>query len=70
MLFMGGLDAAVIDHKDIDPEIVRKEVFRACEEYLPGGKFIPCITYGAPNAIFEGVDEAIAAAVRELNEKR
>lgn len=70
MLFMGGLDAAVIDHEGIDPELVRKEVFRACEEYLPGGKFIPCITYGAPNAIFAGVDEAIASAVHGLNEKK
>lgn len=70
MLFMGGLDSAVIDHKDIDPEIVRKEVFRACDAYLPGGKFIPSVTYGMAGAIFEGVDAAVTSAIDELNAKR
>ena len=69
MLFMGGLDAAVIDHQNVAPEIVRTEVIRACEAYLPGGKFIPCVTYGGPGAIFEGVDEMVAKTIAELNEK-
>ncbi len=67
MLFMGGIDAAVIDHKDMDPAVIRAEVLRACEEYLPGGKFIPCITYGMAGAIFPGVDDAVTAAIAELN---
>ena len=68
MLFMGGIDAAVVDHKDIDPEIIRAEVKRACDEYLPGGKFIPCLTYGMAGAIYPGVQETITATIAEMNQ--
>lgn len=59
LIFMGGLDAALIDHPAIEEEIVRKEVRRACESYIPGGNFIPATTYGGPGSIFPGVDAII-----------
>lgn len=46
MAFMGGLDAAIIDVPDVLEETVRGEVDRACDAYVPGGGFIPCLTYG------------------------
>ena len=67
MILMGGVDAGVIDHKDIDPEIIRKEVRRTCEEYLPGGMFIPCLTYGGPGGIFPGVDETIQDELSKID---
>jgi len=70
MLFMGGIDAAVVDHADIQPEIVRNEVIRACNAYCPGGKFIPSMTYGMAGAIFSGVDDIIADTISELNSHR
>lgn len=69
MLFMGGIDMGVVDHKDIAPEIVRAEVIRACDEYLPGGKFIPCLTYGGPGTIYPEADALITSTVEELNQK-
>ncbi|MCF0134375.1 MAG: uroporphyrinogen decarboxylase (URO-D) [Blautia sp.] len=66
MIFMGGYDSAIIDRAATTPEEIRAEVTRACTEYLPNGKFIPCITYGAPESIFPGVDEQITQVIREL----
>lgn len=66
MLFMGGLDAGKIDRKECDEKTIRAEVRRACTEYLPGGKYIPCMTYGGPGAIFPGVDDVIYDEVNQL----
>lgn len=66
MLFMGGLDAGVIDRKECDEAVIRREVRRACEAYMPGGKFIPCMTYGGPGAIFPGVDDIIYDEVEKF----
>ncbi|MBB5265793.1 hypothetical protein HNP82_002944 [Catenibacillus scindens] len=67
MILMGGIDASVVDHKDPDEKVIRKEVDRACREYLPGGHFIPCLTYGGPGAIFEGVDPIIDDELDKIN---
>lgn len=67
MLFMGGLDMGLIDHKGIDPAVVKQEVERACTEYLPGGRFIPCITYGGPGSICPETDVLIAEALESLS---
>lgn len=50
MLLMGGIDAGIVDCPDATEDIIRKETRRACEAYLPGGGFIPCITYGGPDS--------------------
>lgn len=63
MIFMGGYDSGVIDRADSTPEEIRAEVQRACREYLPGGKFIPSITYGAPNSIYPHVDEIVGTVL-------
>ena len=68
MLFMGGFDAGVIDRVDTTEEDIRKEVCRACKEYLPGGKYIPCITYGGPGSIYPGIDDKITKVIHELQE--
>ena len=59
LIFMGGIDAAVIDHPVVQEDVIRKEVRRACDTYIPGGNFIPATTYGAPGSIFPGVDDII-----------
>ena len=69
MIIMGGIDAAIIDHKDIDEEIVRNEVRRACAEYLPGGHFIPCLTYGGKGSIYPQVDEIIMDELAKIEER-
>jgi len=66
MIFMGGYDAGIIDRIDSTPEEIKKEVLRACDEYLPNGKFIPCITYGAPGSIYPGVDDVITETIRGI----
>lgn len=57
----------LIDHKGIDPAVVKQEVERACTEYLPGGRFIPCITYGGPGSICPETDVLIAEAFESLS---
>jgi len=59
IIFMGGIDASVIDHPDVWEDVIRKEVRRACETYIPGGNFIPAMTYGGPGCLFPGIDEII-----------
>lgn len=59
MLLMGGFDMQIIDHADVDEAAVRREVRRACEEYIPGGGFIPSITYGMQGSINKDIDPII-----------
>lgn len=67
MLLMGGIDASLVDHKEYDQEVIRAEVRRACDEYVPGGGFIPCLTYGAEGSIFPGVNDIIMDEVRIIS---
>ena len=69
MIIMGGIDAAVVDHENIDEEIIREEVRRACKEYLPGGNFIPCLTYGGEGSIFPNVDMIIKDEISKLEKE-
>ncbi len=69
MLLMGGIDAGVIDFKNWNEDIVRAEVRRACDEYVPGGSFIPCITYGLPESIHPGVYEIISDEIAKYSPK-
>ncbi|NLA75535.1 MAG: uroporphyrinogen decarboxylase [Deltaproteobacteria bacterium] len=56
--FMGDLDNGVIDRADWTPELVEREVRRACTN---NGKlyFIPCLAAGGPGSTFPGVYDAV-----------
>lgn len=69
MLMMGGIDAAIVDHEKYDEDVIRAEVRRACEEYVPGGGFIPCLTYGGEGSIFPGVNDVIMDEIRKISPK-
>ena len=67
MTLMGGIDASIVDRADSIEEEIRREVRRACEEYAPGGHFIPCITYGGPGCLFPHVDPIIDDEIDRYN---
>jgi len=67
MTLMGGIDASIVDRADSTEEEIRREVRRACEEYAPGGHFIPCITYGGPGCLFPHVDPIIDDEIDRYN---
>ena len=69
IIFMGGIDAPKIDVADWNEEAIREEVRRTCEAYVPGGSFIPCLTYGAEGSIFSGVNDIIMDEIRKLSPK-
>ena len=69
MTLMGGIDASIVDRVDSTEEEIRKEVRRACEEYAPGGHFIPCITYGGPGCLFPHVDPIIDDEIAKYNKE-
>ncbi len=67
MALMGGIDAAIVDREDSTEEEIRREVRRVCDEYAPGGNFIPCITYGGPGPIYPHVDPIINDEIDRWN---
>ena len=70
MALMGGIDSAVVDSKDATEEIIRAEVRRACDEYVPGGNFIPNLPNGMRNAaIFPKTDQIIDDEIRKYRGK-
>lgn len=69
LIFMGGIDAAVIDHPNIAEDTVRKEIRRVCDSYIPGGNFIPSTTYGGPGSIFPGIDDIIYDELAKFEEE-
>ena len=69
MVLMGGIDASIVDRVDSTEETIRKEVRRACQEYAPGGHFIPCITYGGPGCLFPHVDPIIDDEIDKYNKE-
>ena len=60
--FMGGIDSAKIDFEGWTPEVVEKEVKRACDEC---GKlyFIPGASQGLAMSTYPGVYEATSEAI-------
>ena len=65
MGLMGGIDAAVVDIKNVLEEVIRAEVLRSCEEYVPGGNFIPNLPNGLGNgAIHPRTDQIIDDEIR------
>ncbi|MBF7096837.1 uroporphyrinogen decarboxylase family protein [Alkalibacter mobilis] len=66
--FMGDIDNGVVDIVNWTPELVEREVRRACET---NGKhyFIPCITQGIPGAVYPGVYDEINKVIDKLNKE-
>ena len=66
MILMGGIGAA-IDRADATEQEIREYVRAALEADVPGGHFIPSITYGLPGAVYPQVDAAIDAEIAAWN---
>ena len=65
MGLMGGIDAAAVDIDNVPEEIIRAEVRRTCEEYVPGGNFIPNLPNDLGNrAIHPRADKIIDYEIR------
>lgn len=62
MALQGGIDGVVFDREDWDEEAVRREVRRACDEYVPAGYFVPAIPNGAP--LTPGINDIV---IDEMN---
>jgi hypothetical protein len=66
--FMGDLNNGVLDKAGWTPELVRKEVERACRS---NGKlyFIPCLTMGGPGSSFPGVYDAVTGEINRMSKE-
>ena len=66
--WMGDLDNGVIDKADWTPELVARDVRRACET---NGKhyFIPCLAAGGPGSTYPGVYEAVSKAIEQMSKE-
>jgi uroporphyrinogen-III decarboxylase len=66
--FMGDLNNGVLDKANWTPELIRKEVERACRT---NGKlyFIPCLAQGLPIATFPGVYDAVTMEIDRMSKE-
>lgn len=66
--FMGDVNNGVVDVPEWTPELVEREVERACKT---NGKhyFIPCLTAGGPGSTYPGVYEAAAKAIDKMSKQ-
>ena len=64
--FMGDINNGVCDVADWTPELIEREVRRACET---NGKhyFIPCLTAGGPGSTFPGVYECVSENINRMS---
>ena len=62
MALQGGIDGAIFDFAEWKEENVRREVRRACDDYVPAGHFIPAIPNGRP--LTPGINEIV---IDEIN---
>ena len=70
MAFMGGLDSAIVERRDMSEEDIRKEVRRALDEYMPGGGYIATLPSGLKNSsMVPGVDATIDDEIIKCNAK-
>lgn len=67
MTLMGGIDVALVDTEFATEEEIRSEVRRACAAYMPGGCFIPCITYGGIGTMYAHVDTIVKDEIQRLS---
>jgi len=68
IVFMGDIDSGVVDSPYWTPEIVEREVRRAC---TTNGKlyFVPSMTMAGPPTLFEGVNDCITACIDKMSEE-
>ncbi len=66
--FMGDLNNGVLDIPDWTPELIEREVRRACET---NGKhyFIPCMTAGGPASNYPGVYDEIVKCIDKMSKE-
>jgi len=66
--FMGDIDNGVVDCPDWTPELIAREVRRACEN---SGKLymIPCLAAGGPGSTFPGVYDAVSAEIDKMSKE-
>lgn len=66
--FMGDLNNGVVDVPDWTPELIEREVRRACETC---GKhyFIPCSCTGGPASVYPGVYDEITACIDRISKE-
>jgi hypothetical protein len=70
MALMGGIDAAIVDTGSAPESVIRADVRKACEQFGPAGKFMPCYTYGAPHdVIHDGVEDTIMDEINRYNKE-
>ena len=64
--FMGDLNNGVLDIENCPPELIAREVDRACRT---NGKlyFIPCLTAGGPGSSYPGIYDAVSAEIDRFN---
>jgi uroporphyrinogen-III decarboxylase len=66
--FMGDLNNGVLDRADWTPELIHREVERACRT---NGKlyYIPCLTMGGPGSSYPGVYEAVTEEIDKMSKE-
>ncbi len=66
--FMGDINNGTVDVEGWTPELVMKEVRRACET---NGKFyfIPCLTAGGPGSTYPGVYQCATECIDKMSEE-
>lgn len=69
MLLMGGIESGLVDIPNFKEDVIRKEVNRACDAYVPGGGFIPCLTYGAEGSLYPGVNDIIMDEINQISSR-
>jgi hypothetical protein len=71
MAMMGGIDASLVDRKDVAEDVVRGAARYACETYGAAGNFIPCMTYGGPESnVFPGIDALVTDEINKFNKEK
>ncbi|KIR02247.1 Uroporphyrinogen-III decarboxylase [Lachnospiraceae bacterium TWA4] len=64
--FMGGIESAKVDYPGWTEDVIKSEVFKACDEFGKGKKyFIPCATQGGPISTFPGVYDLVDKYIDE-----
>ena len=68
MTFMGDIDSGVVDSPYWTPEIIEREVRRAC---TTNGKlyFIPCMTMAGPPTLYDGVLECLTENIDKMSKE-
>lgn len=68
MTLMGGIDS-IIDRPDSTEEEIRANVRKVCEDFGPGGHFIPSITYGLAGTLYPHVNPIMVDEIAKYNKE-